>query len=93
MHDRETSHRSRTESQEREADDQCGQVRVQNRAPGALETKVDCLLWGQACPKFLTYSLVDQYVGVNSHAEGQCDGGNAGQSQGGLQHGEHGQQQ
>src|SRR5690606_20694951 len=43
--------------------------------------------------QFFAYALVDEHVGVDGHAQGQSDGGDARQRQGGLQDGQQRQQQ
>src|SRR3546814_2715697 len=77
-----------SESQQGNAHDQTGQVRVENRGPGAIEAQVYGLLRRSTVAQFLAYALVDQHVGVDGHTQRQGDGGDAGQRQRGLQHGQ-----
>src|SRR5690606_23943373 len=60
---------------------------------GAVKAQVYGLLRTGAVAQFFAYALVDQHVGVDGHAQGQGDGGDARQGERGLQHGQHGQQQ
>src|SRR6266545_831817 len=71
VHDRESAHGPGAEDQERDAGDERGHVRVENRVPGALVPGLDRRMRRIAPAKLLADALVDQHVGVDRHAEGQ----------------------
>ena len=84
MHNGKAAYRAGTENQQRNAGDQCRDVRVENRVEGAFVAGMDGVLRGRAIAQFFANALVDQYVGVDGHAQSQSDGGNARQGQRGL---------
>src|SRR3954468_2465041 len=69
VHDGEAAYRSLAEDEQREAGDQCRDVRVQDRAPGALVAGGDRRLRRRAATQLFAHALVDQDVGVDRHAE------------------------
>ena len=89
----EPAHRARAEDQQREARNQRGDVRVQDGAEGAVVARADGRLRRGAATDFLADALVDQHVGVDRHAQGQRNGGDAGQREGGLQERQQGHQE
>ncbi len=74
-------HRPRAEREQRDAGDQRGDVRVEDRRPGALVAGVERCLRRGAVAQFLAHPLVDQHIGVDRHAQRQRDRGHARQGQ------------
>ena len=92
MHHGKAAHRPRAKSQQSQAGNQGGDVRIENGGPGPLVADVDGHLGRGALAQFLADALVDQHIRINGHTNRQCHGSKAGQRQGGLQHRQHGHQ-
>ena len=93
MNDGEAAHRTGAEDEQGEAGDQRRDVGVENGAESALVTFRDCRLRWHAVAQFFADALVDQHIGVDRHAQGERDGGDAGQGQRRLQQREQGDQE
>src|SRR5574343_1369326 len=93
MDDREAAHRAGAEEEQGEAGDQRGDVGVENGPESAFVALRNRGLRWHAGAQFLSDALVDQHVGVDGPAERQCDGGDAGQGQRGLQERQDGNQE
>ena len=93
MHHGETAHRARAEGQQGQAGNQRGDVGIQNGGPSAVVTGVYGGLRRRAIAQFFAYTLVDQHVGINRHAQHQGHRRHARQRERRLQHGQHGHQQ
>src|SRR5260364_374468 len=93
--DREAAHRTRAKRQQRQTGNQRGDVGIKDRCPGVFKAKRDGGMGRRARAQFFTDPFVDQDIRVNRHAERQRDGGDAGQCERCLQHGQdrHQQQQ
>ena len=85
MHHGETPDRAGAEDQQRQTGDQGGHVGIENGAEGAFVAGVDRRLRRGAIAHLFADALVDQHVGVDGHAQGERDGGDAGQRQRRLQ--------
>ena len=93
VNDGKAAYRPGTENEQRETGDQRGDVRVENRVESAVVALEDGGVRCQPLPQLVADALVDQYVGVDRHAQCQGDGGDAGQRQRRLQEGEQGDQE
>ena len=64
------------------AGDQGREVRVPDRRPGAGEAQVDGLTQRAAGAQLLLHALEDEHVGVDGHADGQDEAGDAREASG-----------
>ena len=90
MDDGEAAHGAGAEQQQGDAGNQRGDVGIDDGVPGVFVAFGDGRLRLHAVAQLFAYPFVNQYVGVDGHAEGQCHCGDAGQGEGGVQEGEGG---
>ena len=92
QYDGKTFDRAQTEYRQGDTYDKGGQVAVDDGASGVFKTSLNGITKSQSCSQFFPNALVNDYVGVNGHTDGQYDTGDTGQSQYSTQ-GSHGTQQ
>ena len=88
MHHRKAAHRTRSPDQQRQAGNQCGDIRIDDGIERALITGLYRHLRRHAITQFLADTFIDQHIGINRHTQRQGNGSNAGQGHGCLQHGQ-----
>src|SRR5262249_50968252 len=58
-----------------------GNVRIQNRSPGAAEALVHRRRGSFVVAQLLAYALKDQHIGIHAHTDGENHSGNPGQGE------------
>ncbi len=80
--DGEATQRAGAEVGEHDGGDERGDVGVEDGAEGLLEAGVDGEAGGLAQRELVANALIDEHVGVDGHADGEHDAGDAGQREG-----------
>ena len=86
--DGKTLDRAGAEQEEHQGGNQGGDLGVDDRPEGLGETALDPGACRFSQGEFVAHTLVDEYVGVDRHTDGENDTGNTGQGQGRAEHGQ-----